>query len=260
MKQKIQDHFKGRYRAFYERYVEGIGKTERNGWLQCLCPLHPDSNPSFSFSNESGAFTCFGCGQKGDVFTFYQKKYGCDFQTALAELGKLAGVNGNGNQRKQKKGIKGNVVAKFVYTDEQGNPLHRTVKIDPKDFYQERYDPKKGWVKGLGKTRLVLYNLPQVLKAEQVFYVEGEKDQNGVTRLDFDATTNPMGAEKLPGQQEKHNILDPLKGKRVFILPDNDDPGRKHAEQAASLLYGQAKEIRIVNLPGLPEGGTSVTS
>jgi putative DNA primase/helicase len=41
----------------------------------------------------------------------------------------------------------------------------------------------------------------------------------------------------------------------VVILPDNDQPGREHAEQVAHFLVGAAKEIKIIHLPGLPEKG-----
>jgi AAA domain len=40
-----------------------------------------------------------------------------------------------------------------------------------------------------------------------------------------------------------------------FILEDNDEPGRKRAQNAAAALYGIAACVRIVSLPGLPEKG-----
>jgi putative DNA primase/helicase len=39
------------------------------------------------------------------------------------------------------------------------------------------------------------------------------------------------------------------------ILPDNDEPGLKHAHDVESKLSGIAKRIRILELPGLPEKG-----
>jgi len=39
------------------------------------------------------------------------------------------------------------------------------------------------------------------------------------------------------------------------ILPDNDEAGKKHAKIVAKNLYEIAKEIRIVELPGLPPKG-----
>ena len=40
---------------------------------KAICPFHPDTNPSLSFSNEKGVFHCFGCGVKGDILTFVKK-------------------------------------------------------------------------------------------------------------------------------------------------------------------------------------------
>ena len=53
--------------------------------------------------------------------------------------------------------------------------------------------------------------------------------------------------------RKKYNEF--LQDKIVIILPDNDAPGRKHAQQVAKSLFGIAKEIVIVNLPNLPEKG-----
>ncbi len=37
------------------------------------CPFHNDKNPSLSLSLEKNTFNCFGCGEKGDIITFYKK-------------------------------------------------------------------------------------------------------------------------------------------------------------------------------------------
>ena len=41
----------------------------------------------------------------------------------------------------------------------------------------------------------------------------------------------------------------------VVIIPDNDGAGKKHAEQVANSLYGIAAEIRIIELPDVPDKG-----
>ena len=43
--------------------------------------------------------------------------------------------------------------------------------------------------------------------------------------------------------------------KHVFILPDNDPPGREHALLVARCLYPVAASVRVVHLPGLLEAG-----
>ena len=107
----------------------------------------------------------------------------------------------------------------------------------------------------MDKTRRVLYRLPEVLKAQAVIIVEGEKDADNLKKLGFTVTTSPGGAGKWPSLDAEYHISEPLRGKEVFIIPDNDEPGRKHAEQVASSLHGKVKALKVVHLPGLPEKG-----
>jgi DNA primase len=56
------------------------------------CPFHNERTPSFMVSPERGTYVCFGCGEKGDVFSFIQKMDGTDFPTALKQLAEKAGI------------------------------------------------------------------------------------------------------------------------------------------------------------------------
>jgi hypothetical protein len=49
----------------------------------------------------------------------------------------------------------------------------------------------------------------------------------------------------------------PLAGKEVWVLPDNDAPGRKYADAVAATLarLTPAPVVKLVELPGLPERG-----
>jgi DNA primase len=71
------------------RYVE-LKKSGNN--YKGLCPFHGENTPSFMVSSELQIYKCFGCGEGGDVFSFFQKIEGVDFVTALDRLGDLAGV------------------------------------------------------------------------------------------------------------------------------------------------------------------------
>lgn len=65
-------------------------KTRSGQWaIAGLCPFHDDGSAgSFKVNCESGAFTCFSCGEKGgDIITYVQKKYGLTFGEALRKLG-----------------------------------------------------------------------------------------------------------------------------------------------------------------------------
>jgi DNA primase len=56
------------------------------------CPFHNEKTPSFFVSPDRGTYYCFGCGAKGDIFTFVQEFEGVDFRGALKMLAARAGV------------------------------------------------------------------------------------------------------------------------------------------------------------------------
>ncbi len=68
-------------------------KLERAGNnLKARCPFHNEKTPSFFVSKDRGSYYCFGCGEKGDIFTFVQKFESVDFLGALKILADRAGV------------------------------------------------------------------------------------------------------------------------------------------------------------------------
>lgn len=71
------------------QYVQ-LRKAGRN--YSGRCPFHNERTPSFMVSPERGTYMCFGCGEKGDVFSFVQKMDGLDFYTVLKQLADKAGV------------------------------------------------------------------------------------------------------------------------------------------------------------------------
>ena len=96
----------------------------------------------------------------------------------------------------------------------------------------------------------VLYRLPWVLITRRVFIVEGEKCADALWDFGIVATCNDCGAGHW---RADHGLW--LAGRDVVILPDNDEPGRMHGEAVAQALYGLAKTIKILELPGLgPKG------
>ena len=41
--------------------------------FKALCPFHAEKTPSFHVNVERQYYNCFGCEERGDVFTFVQK-------------------------------------------------------------------------------------------------------------------------------------------------------------------------------------------
>jgi DNA primase len=76
-----------------EEVVGSYIKLERAGnSLKARCPFHNEKTPSFFVSTDRGSYYCFGCGAKGDIFTFVQEFEGIDFLGALKILADKAGV------------------------------------------------------------------------------------------------------------------------------------------------------------------------
>ena len=57
-----------------------------------LCPFHNEKTPSFVVSESKQYFTCFGCGERGDVISFVQKYYNLEFGEAVERLADEYGV------------------------------------------------------------------------------------------------------------------------------------------------------------------------
>ncbi|MDP3763320.1 MAG: DNA primase [bacterium] len=73
--------------------VSGYIKLEKAGIsFKARCPFHNEKTPSFFVSPLRQSFYCFGCGAKGDIFTFVEKVEGLDFREALKFLAEKAGV------------------------------------------------------------------------------------------------------------------------------------------------------------------------
>ncbi len=143
-------------------------------------------------------------------------------------------------------------ITEYRYNGADGHEVFRVVRFEPKTFRQARVvDGELSWsVKGV---KPVPYHLPELLAAPEdalVFVVEGEKDVLSLEQHGMVATCNAAGAGKWTDAHAKH-----LKGRRVAVLPDNDDAGRKHAEQVRKTLRDIAAEVHVIELPGLPEKG-----
>jgi DNA primase len=76
--------------------VEVVGaylKLEKAGAsYKGRCPFHNEKTPSFFASSLRQNYYCFGCGAKGDMFTFIQEVEGVDFKGALTFLAEKAGI------------------------------------------------------------------------------------------------------------------------------------------------------------------------
>jgi len=202
------------------------------------CPRHPDKRPSLGLRD--------GCDGRAVIKCLA----GCSTLEVIQALNlRMSDLFEDSNGRRRGRNGDRHIVATYDYLDADGQLLYQVVRMDPKDFRQRRPDGNGGWVWRLGDTPRVLYRLTELLQADSaawVFVVEGEKDADSLATLGLVATCNPGGA----GKWNKLSDDSALHGRRVAIIPDRDEPGRKHAADVAMRLRNRAAEIRIVELPG----------
>jgi hypothetical protein len=242
-KEKILDHFNGDYGPAFRRYIDDEWKHNKDANHFVKCPFHGESNASFSADFKKGIWHCFGCQDKGDIFSLYARVNSLDVKADFPAVCK--GIAADfGIDLKPQKQKRGKLVAKYQYTDKAGKLLFTKERYENKDFLIKGADGRYG-LRGIGQ---VLYNLPNVVKSDEVIIVEGEKDADNLNAMGFCATCEPVPSGKWV-------FTNDLAGKKVIILPDADGPGRDRAQRIAQLLHGKTKNLKVVELPGLPDKG-----
>jgi hypothetical protein len=158
------------------------------------------------------------------------------------------------------------IVKTWPYVDENGAELFEVCRLEngesgadgkaSKTYRQRHKDPAEPgqYIDNVKGVRQVPYKLPELVEAiaqsKTVFITEGEKCSDAVISLGGAATCNAMGAGKWPD-----DLTSFFKNADAVVLPDNDEPGTKHAALVLAKLQGVAKRVRILQLPGLPPKG-----
>lgn len=76
--------------------------VEKSGsQYKAKCPFHNERTASFYISADRGLYYCFGCGAKGDIFTFVEQFEGLDRKGSLKLLAERAGVKLSDNTTPQ---------------------------------------------------------------------------------------------------------------------------------------------------------------
>ena len=89
------------------------------------------------------------------------------------------------------------------------------------------------------------------LVADEIFWSEGEKDIDSLNNVDLPAFTFGGVGDGLPDDIARY-----LKGRKIVVLADNDEPGRAHAEKKAAAAHAAgALAIKILHFTELPAKG-----
>ncbi len=67
-------------------------KRDGAGRWKGLCSFHTEKSPSFTVFEKDNTYHCFGCGERGDVFTFAMKRDGLSFPQAVEKFAWRGGV------------------------------------------------------------------------------------------------------------------------------------------------------------------------
>ena len=70
----------------------GIDLRRAGADFKACCPFHHEKTPSFIIHPNQGYYHCFGCGEKGNAFTFLMKREGLGFVEAVKRLARQCGV------------------------------------------------------------------------------------------------------------------------------------------------------------------------
>ncbi len=120
----------------------------------------------------------------------------------------------------------GSAAATYTYCQADGAPYLRVLSPG---FYQSHWNGS-AWVNGAPEGPKIPYRLPELLAAEHdtVLIVEGRKRMLMRWQPGSVVTTNAGGAEKWTDDLNQH-----FRGREVYILPDNDPPGERHAAKVS---------------------------
>jgi 5S rRNA maturation endonuclease (ribonuclease M5) len=209
--------------------LEGV--RAQNGGFVASCPAHDDRVPSLSISE----------GDDGRILLYCHA--GCSTDDILDRLGLEwpdLFANGWAEDLPAPEAV-------YPYTAADGELRFEVVRLPGKRFLQRRPDPDSpgGYLWNREGLEPVLYRLPAVLVAaasgEVIYVVEGEKDVEALERAGVTATCNPGGAGKW-----RPEYAEVLRGARVVIVADLDEPGLKHARGVEDSLTGVAAAVDIV--------------
>jgi putative DNA primase/helicase len=225
----------------------------------------------FSVNISKQVWNCRGCDKGGDVIGLVEHLDGCDFIVACTTLTGQPLPKPNGKDRGAAPNKKV-TTATFEYYDESGAVAYVVERVEyraadgkfvltkdgkkKKTFSQRRPDPDRPgeWLWNVDGVSKILYRLSEVIEAAAsgylVFVVEGEAKVDALRGIGITATTNAGGAGKWQPEFSER-----LRGVDVVLLPDNDEPGWKHAHEVGASLAGISSRTRILILPELKPKG-----
>lgn len=218
-----------------------------------------DGNKGKSFvvelhGSKAGVWHDFATNESGDIFDLWAHHKGFDIRRDFSRviesvsqwLGTLpASLPPPKIRTSPPMDELGPITAKWDYEDSEGNLIACVYRYDPPGGKEFRpWDVKAR--KQQFPTPRPLYQQPAIAINDYVIFVEGEKCADALTSTGNTATTAMGGANTLVDKTD----WSPLKNKHVMIWPDNDEPGRTYANNAARAIAAVgALSVSILDIP-----------
>lgn len=204
-------------------------KVEKAGInFKAKCPFHNEKTPSFFISPTRQSFYCFGCGEKGDIFSFVEKFENIDFKEALEKLADKAGVTLSKKKLSKEDSIKDQLWAVMEEaTKYYENQIGNENKII--DYLLKR---------GLGRNSIIKWRLgfAQVGWRNLYDYLLDKKFPKNIL-------LQAGLIKKVPSQEKYYDTF-----RERIIFPINDTAGRVIAFSGRSLKE-EAKIPKYLNSP-----------
>jgi hypothetical protein len=278
--QRIKELLRGRVGELAS-YLFPNGHREGNHWR--VGSIEGEPGKSFDIciaGSKAGLWGDFNGAAKhsANLLNLWMVARNVDFKTALSEAGEWLGQHLNGATRSESKTrsartfstleeaiafaerkLKASATRRDTYHDRRGNEHFVVVRFDGEKGKQFRpfHQNGSGWVIEDPPGKLPLFRLPELISRpnELVFLVEGEKCVCDLETLGLLVTTSAHGANSA-----NKTDWEPLAGREVVILPDNDGGGRDYAQTIVDILNRLSPPalVKIVELPGLPPKGDCV--
>lgn len=218
-----------------------------NQW-SASCPCREDDrSPTLSVSEGSNGRVLVKCHRGGDP---------CSVQM-ICEAMNLTIKDLYPMETRKK--VDGTITNIYDYFDEWGTLVMQVMRFrnddGTKTFRQRMPDPDKPkeWVyttKGIEKPLYRLPNIIQAVKDNKVIYIaEGEKDVDALVAAGYEATCNPGGADDGKGGKWRPHHTKPIRGSRVVVVADRDEPGLIHAQYVAQQLSRNGCTVKIKYAP-----------
>ena len=257
------------------------GRKNGHEWL--CGDLHGSPGESTSINLRTGRWADFaGDAKGGDLISLYAAIHQIEQLQAARDLGKLLGIEETPAEKPKRKGQQwtqvipapanvpppplrhfhyGDPEGRWCYEDAEGRVIGWIARfrkseggkeVMPCTWARNQETGEEAWKWLSFPKPRPLYGLPLLNSnsTARVSLVEGEKCADALRSIGALAVTWPGGSKAV-----KHTDWTPLKGRKVTIWPDADEPGHKAAHEIAEILHGQGCEVRLITPPeGKPDG------